>query len=435
MEETERPTAASSPELLDLLARERAARETVERFADRLTRLQAVTAALAEALTVSQISEVILGQVCELLGAATCTVRLIDRSDNTLAELSSMGMPSTTREQYRRIPLNAPVPVVEAANTGRPFFFESLDALFADYPQLTQGVLSLGHQAFAVLPLSLRGQSIGSLSLSFADSRSFSPDDKTFLGSVASQCAQALERARLYDQAEQAVRARDSLIAIASHDLRGPLTALLGQALLFVRRAERAGLDPKLVSSAQIIAQQATRLDRMIGALLDLSQIQGGQLTLTLAPLDLHSLLQRLTDTLQPTLQAHTLTFESSGVARLLGDELRLEQVFYNLIGNAAKYSPAGGTIRARLERRGDELCVSVADEGIGIPPEALPRLFEQFYRAPNVASGVIVGMGLGLYLVREIITRHGGSVDVESVEGQGSTFTVCLPAASREHH
>ena len=175
--------------------------------------------------------------------------------------------------------------------------------------------------------------------------------------------------------------------------------------------------------------QQTTRLDRMIGALLDLSYIQGGQLALTLAPVDLHELLQRLTDTLQLTLPAHTLTLESDTPALLLGDELRLEQVFFNLIGNAAKYSPAGGTIRIRLERRGDELCVAVVDEGLGIPPGALPRLFEQFYRAPNVASGVIAGMGLGLYLVREIVTRHGGSVAVESVEGQGSTFTVALPA------
>lgn len=430
MEEAELPAAALTPEVNNLLARERAARAALERFANRLVQLQEVTAALAETLTLPQVAEVIMGRVCALLGAATCTVRLIDHSDNTLAEISSTGIPSATREQYRRVPLDTPVPIVEAASSGRPFFFEALDELFADYPQLVQGVLSLGHQSFAVLPLSLRGKTTGSLSLSFAEQRSFSADDRAFLSSIASQCAQAIERARLYAQAEAAVRARDSLVAIASHDLRGPLTALLGQAELLARRAERAGLEPHLLASAQTIAQQASRLDRMIGSLLDLSQLQGGQLTLALTPLDLHSLLQRLTETLQPSLSQHQLALEAAGPAPLLGDEVRLEQVFYNLIGNAVKYSPAGGAIRVRLWRQHQQHCIEVRDEGLGIPPEALPRLFDQFYRAPNVASGLIVGMGLGLYLVREIVTRHGGSVSVASIEGQGSSFTVLLPAS-----
>jgi signal transduction histidine kinase len=417
------------PDAQELLERERAARAAVERFAGRLMQLQSVTAALAEALTLDQVTAVIMGRVRDLLAASTCTVRLIDPAANTLDDVSSVGMPSGTREQYRSIPLSTPVPVVQAATEGRSFFFESLDALLADYPQLAEGVQRLGLQSFVVLPLSLQNQPLGSLSLTFEEPRNFEPEDRALLGSVASQCAQAIERARLYAKAQEAVRVRDSFIAIASHDLRGPITVLLGQAELLARRAEGAGVEPRLLTSAQTIAQQATRLERMIASLLDFSQIAAGQLTLALAPLDLHDLLRRLAEGLQPTLTQHTLALDADGPAPLLGDEVRLEQVFYNLIGNAVKYSPAGGTIRLRLWRERGQHCVEVSDEGLGIPADALPYLFDQFYRAPNVASGTIVGMGLGLYLVREIVDRHGGQVSASSVEGRGSTFTVLLPA------
>ena len=112
----------------------------------------------------------------------------------------------------------------------------------------------------------------------------------------------------------------------------------------------------------------------------------------------------------------------------VVGDELRLEQVLQNLIQNALKYSPDGEPVAVRVERRLGQAAVAVTDRGIGIPAAALPRLFARFYRAPNAEAQQIGGMGVGLYVVKEIITLHGGDVMVESVEGQGSTFTILLP-------
>lgn len=113
------------------------------------------------------------------------------------------------------------------------------------------------------------------------------------------------------------------------------------------------------------------------------------------------------------------------------GDALRLEQVLQNLIDNAIKYSPQGGPIIVRLEHQGRQVAISVSDRGIGIPPDALPHLFNRFYRVSSAGTRQVSGMGLGLYVVKEIVTLHGGSIQIDSREGDGSTFTVVLPVGS----
>ena len=110
------------------------------------------------------------------------------------------------------------------------------------------------------------------------------------------------------------------------------------------------------------------------------------------------------------------------------GDAMRLEQVLDNLVQNAIKYSPGGGSVKVRIEQQSDKACLWVTDEGIGIPHKAVPHLFERFYRAPNVDPQQITGMGIGLYVVKEIVQLHGGTIMVESTEGVGSTFRICLP-------
>jgi signal transduction histidine kinase len=135
---------------------------------------------------------------------------------------------------------------------------------------------------------------------------------------------------------------------------------------------------------------------------------------------------------MQPTFERHTIVYSDTGSPLTVeGDELRLEQVLHNLISNAVKYSPAGGSIMVRVEQRGSRACVAVRDQGIGIPAASLPRLFTRFYRAENVDPLNISGMGIGLFVVREIVSLHGGTIEVDSQEQQGSTFTVCLPLAT----
>jgi signal transduction histidine kinase len=147
---------------------------------------------------------------------------------------------------------------------------------------------------------------------------------------------------------------------------------------------------------------------------------------------DIGALIQRVVEEAQTGLERHKLAFiPPDDALAIIGDELRLEQVIQNLVQNAIKYSPNGGLVEVRAARRGAMACISVTDQGMGIPQAALSRLFTRFYRAPNVDPQHISGMGVGLYVVKEIVSLHGGEADVESQEGVGSTFTICLPLMS----
>ena len=241
---------------------------------------------------------------------------------------------------------------------------------------------------------------------------------------------QLLEREQAaHAEAQDAVRLRDQFLSIASHELKTPLTSLLGNAQILQRRVQReGGFAERNMRALNVIANQASRLNQMINTLLDISRIQTGQLTIERAPVDLCALVRRVVAEVQPALIQHTVEYQTAEEELIIaGDELRLEQVLQNFIQNAIKYSPDGGPVRVVMERRGRRACVSVIDRGIGIPESALPNLFQRFYRAANVEERHISGMGIGLYVVKEIVTLHGGDVEVESIEGNGSTFSVCL--------
>lgn len=247
------------------------------------------------------------------------------------------------------------------------------------------------------------------------------------------------ERSRLYvaeqqarATAEAAVRMRDMFLSIAAHELKNPLTTILGQSQLLQRRMQQEGkLNERDERALQAITEQTRRLNKMVSDLLDFSRIEQGQLQIARFPLDLGALMQRIVDEVQPTLQNHTVScVVAESPLVIAGDSIRLEQVLQNLIGNAIKYSPDGGMVQVQVERRDIFACVSITDEGIGIPPDAFPQLFEPFYRAANAETRNVKGVGVGLYVVKQIVTLHGGRVEVTSVEGEGSTFTVCLPLA-----
>lgn len=231
-------------------------------------------------------------------------------------------------------------------------------------------------------------------------------------------------------EAEAAVQMRDLFLSVASHELKTPLTTLLGNAELLLRRAARDGtLSEREQRTTRTILEQAGRLNKMVTALLDLSRIEQGQLEVERAPLDLGLLVRRLVAELQPALRPHPIELLGPAVPLPIhGDELRLEQVLQNLIQNAAKYSPPDAPITVQVDRCRERAHVAVTDRGIGIPPEALRQVFQRFYRAPNAEEQHIGGMGIGLYVVKEIVALHGGEVEVRSTEGAGSTFTIYLP-------
>lgn len=247
------------------------------------------------------------------------------------------------------------------------------------------------------------------------------------------ELAEALAREQeARKEAEAAVRARDHFLAVASHELKTPLTAIYGNLQLLQRRLGNSeGLEPRNRRSIEVAVEQTARLNQLIEMLLDISRIQTGLLDIARTPLELGAMLRRVVREVEPGLERHEIDLAlADEPLPIEGDELRLEQVLHNLVGNAVKYSPNGGRVTIRAGRKNGSVAVAVSDEGIGIPTDELPYIFEHFYRAENTDASKIDGMGIGLYVVRQVVALHGGEVSVASSEGHGSTFTITLPAS-----
>ena len=239
-------------------------------------------------------------------------------------------------------------------------------------------------------------------------------------------------RARL--AAEEAVRARDTFLSIAAHELRTPITALKGTAQLLLRRQARGTLDAaQLADTLRNLDHSANRLVELTGDLLDVARIRTGQLPLDPRPIDLAALAAAAAA--QARVRAddgHRLTLDApDDLPPVMADAGRIEQVLTNLLDNALKYSPAGGAVAVAVRADGAGATVAVRDAGIGLPPESLTAIFEPFGRAANAAASNLPGMGLGLHICRTIVERHGGWIAAASAgEGRGTTVTFWLPTA-----
>ena len=265
-------------------------------------------------------------------------------------------------------------------------------------------------------------------------------DDRERLREVAllQQQAHALqtevgERRQAEQRLEDALQLRDQFLSAVTHDLKTPLAGIKVGAQLLQRRAARGLLRPEQIAGdlANLDAC-ATRLTRMVEQLTDIARIQAGRPPeLDLRPTDLVALAERIAAEHQRGAERHTIRVAASE-REVVGhwDPVRLERVLDNLLSNARKYSPAGGEILITVSRPDQDTgLVAVQDHGIGIPATDLPLVFDQFHRATNVTARM-VGSGIGLASANQLVALHGGSIDVESREGDGATFTVRLPIA-----
>ncbi|GAB4193487.1 MAG: hypothetical protein OHK0022_08440 [Roseiflexaceae bacterium] len=298
-------------------------------------------------------------------------------------------------------------------------------------PNDQQLLRTVGCHSIICLPLLVGGRQFGRIGL-VRDERQarYDASDLQLAEELARRVAMALEHAQLYQALQDAVTARDQFLSIAAHELRSPLTALMGHLSLLERRAVRANsLTPELAQSLAVLQRQSSRLKRLIEELLDISRLQLGRLQLALAPLDLCDVVRQVVDEMRLVLDQHPLTLQLPDTPVMLsGDSVRLHQVVQNLLENAVKYSPDKTPILVRVAVQGGQVTLAVIDQGIGIPATDLPQIFTRFYRASNVDGALSSGLGLGLSVIRELVTLHGGTITVQSVQGQGSTFTLSLP-------
>jgi PAS domain S-box-containing protein len=218
-------------------------------------------------------------------------------------------------------------------------------------------------------------------------------------------------------------RMQREFLSMVTHELRNPVTSIRGYAQLMMRRGRY------VEGAAEVMVTQAKRLERIIDDLLDVSRLEAGGLQLHREPVDLVALVRAAAEQAQALTRAHSVRVEAPD-GPLVGqwDATRLQQVLHNLLSNAIKYSPDGGPIVVRVAAAAAEAQVSVTDQGIGIAPEALPKLFSRFFRTDAARTTGVQGLGLGLHICKALVEAHGGRMWVASVPGQGSTFTFTLP-------
>ncbi|MDI1446283.1 ATP-binding protein [Polyangium sp. 6x1] len=242
-------------------------------------------------------------------------------------------------------------------------------------------------------------------------------------------------RGKLYQEAQEAIRVRDDFLSIASHELKTPLATLT----LRLEQISRRLRDGQPVDKEPIVRAlaQVERLTALTNDLLDVSRIAAGRLTIRAEQVSLGELAREAVANASMGLQKHAIVMvEPFDDLVVVGDRSRLAQVLANLLDNAVKYSPSGGTIRVALSKHDGEALLSVTDPGIGIPKEQQGMLFARYFRARNAPITSYGGLGLGLYISRDIVERHGGRIGMESEVGRGSTFTVALPLEGpREEH
>lgn len=228
-------------------------------------------------------------------------------------------------------------------------------------------------------------------------------------------------------------RRKDEFISIASHELRTPVTSIKGFTQILQRRLQRLG-DEDTLRYLSIMDKQLNKLTALINDLLDLSKIQAGKLTFQAEHFDLAALVQEIVEMIQQTTQSHHLMLENHREVQIVGDRDRLGQVLINLLTNAVKYSPHADKVIIRIFNDEAQAQVSVQDFGIGIQTTEHEKIFERFYQAPAPLEQTYPGLGMGLYISNEIVTRHSGQIWVESRKGTGSTFYMMVPLTQEEH-
>jgi PAS domain S-box-containing protein len=292
----------------------------------------------------------------------------------------------------------------------------------------------LDSRAVMIVPLVARGRMLGAVSLiSTRPGRSYDESDLAIAEELARRCGQAIENARLHQAAQMAVKARDRFVSIASHELRTPIARVKGYAEMVLAAHTDGDLtDEMLQRSLRRIDHASDRLAALVRDLLDLSRISSGSVpVLRLRTIDLSELVREVVGRYQEQLSGtgHLLLDIVGTPGTVSADPDRIEQVLTNLLDNALKYSPDGAELHVRIQSKARGLLLEVQDHGIGLPPADAERIFEPFSRATNAEHLQITGMGLGLFICRNIVEQHQGRIWARSAgEGTGTVISVWLP-------
>lgn len=333
----------------------------------------------------------------------------------------------TLREQLGHTRRDVPEALVRIMQLGEATLVGATSTL----SQYVSGNPHIGTRSMVFLPLISRGQTIGVAAAVAAESKPFSRDDLALFTEVARRASLAIDNARLYLESQQAVRAREEVLAIVSHDLRNPLNAVtLGSSLLQMSGT----LSSEDREQVETIEVSARRMARLIEDLLDVTRLEGGKrLPIQPGTVEVADLLGEAEELFRSQASAASVTLDyqaDRGLPPVRADRHRVMQVLSNLIGNSLKFTPPGGRIATTVKIDRGLVLFTVSDTGPGIPRENLHDIFSPYWQAKRAER---LGAGLGLPIAKGIVEAHGGRIWVESEPGKGTTFYFTLPAAEAE--
>ncbi|HTN91114.1 MAG TPA: ATP-binding protein [Sorangium sp.] len=426
-------------ERIHLLTRERAARAEAEAAVRRSELLAEASSSFSASLDEDSVARALVRLVAERI----CTWCVLDlRRDGGACRLAAAhrdrdAAPLAERLVPRELALTGDG-IGAVMTTGRPDLRvecaprDVVQALDADDPGL---VHEIGASSYLCVPLVTRGNVLGALSMVWVEpGERFDPPDFAVALDIAQRAALCLENARLLRMTREAVQVREDFVSVASHELRTPLSALVLQVQGLARAVGRAdgGLPADQVLAKLSQAEgQIDRLTRLIDTLLDVTRINSGQLELSLEDVDLCDVAREVVARLEAEIARASCSLQLDLPERAVGrwDRLRIDQVITNLLTNALKYG-RGKPIQLRVSVDGKSAVLQVMDQGIGIAQEYIGRIFGRFERAAPTSS--YGGLGVGLYIVDQILRAHGGTIQVESAPGMGARFQVALPLPPR---
>ncbi|MFL5555335.1 MAG: PAS domain S-box protein [Gemmatimonadaceae bacterium] len=337
---------------------------------------------------------------------------------------------------FPRSALTARHPLIRVITTGEPVLEAEISSAFIRQSFAEAGqravVEALEPRSLICVPLVASGRPLGALTLVTSGSgRRFSIADLSLAVDIARRAAVVVEHARLYNEAQQATKARDDVLAVVAHDLRNPLNTVSMAVSLMLESTPPERVQER--RQVEIVRRAADRMNRMIQDLLDVKRMESGRLTIELKPEEPGSLINDTVDMLRPLAAGTGIMLDTAlddDLPCVVADAARIQQVLSNLVGNAVKFTPRNGRITVSAERIDGEVRFGVIDTGPGIPAEQVPHIFGRFWQA---RASDRRGIGLGLAIAKGIVEAHNGRIWVESHVGLGSTFYFTLPSASPE--
>lgn len=395
--------------------------EEVEAANARLSALMEAATNLVLQTSPAGVAEVCVENGRQILGADFAALWVLDPKAEELRLLGSRCLVPQTTDDLRMISCSSDTLFAQALGDRK--------VVSADYSASpTSATWSLvreeGLQRLIAVPLPVRHQRAGVAAFGRRAARDFTLVERQAAETLAGMLAVALERAALFEDLNLALRVREEFLNLAAHELKTPLTTLKGYVQLLDRRSDRGIDERRLIES---LNSQSNRMGRLVETLLDVSQLQSGSLVLHSTPVDLRELAAEIAGELNQSLPRHTVSVRGESGVLVAGDRARIRGVIFSLLDNALKFSPQGGEVEVSVRGTPEDGVVSIRDQGIGIPKEKQAELFQIFYQvAPMVRP--TTGMGLGLYICREIVQRHGGKIWFASEAGKGSTFSFSLP-------